>query len=102
LRSARVVGTWQQDRTLVIAVRGELDIATAPLLRGVLDGVLARRPQQVRIDLSELEFLDSHGLAIRLVARRRLAGHGTDIDVHGRSAFVRRVFAWGEDRPEPR
>ena len=72
-----VVDTHRDGRAEVVVVRGEADIATVPLLRAVLDTVLARRPAVVEVDLSGTTFLDVEALTVLLAARRRLAArHG--------------------------
>ena len=60
-----------------IALRGELDLAHAYTFDEELRRVEAARPSCVVLDLRELEFLDSCGLARLLAARRRArkAGH---------------------------
>ncbi|REE95922.1 anti-anti-sigma factor [Thermomonospora umbrina] len=61
-----------EDRVVVRAV-GELDLATAPLLRGHLARVLLthRRPRVV-LDLADLTFCDSSGLSVLIEAHKRL------------------------------
>ncbi len=68
-----VVDTHRDGTTEVVVVQGEVDIATAPLLRAVLDTVLARRPARVEVDLSGATFLDAHALTALSAVRRRLA-----------------------------
>jgi len=60
-----------------IALRGELDLAHAYTFDEELRRVEASRPPCVVLDLRELQFLDSCGLARLLAARRRArkAGH---------------------------
>ncbi|MFI6025877.1 STAS domain-containing protein [Amycolatopsis magusensis] len=48
----------------VVAVTGELDIATAPDLEEALLGVLDGEPEAVVIDLTAVAFLGSSGLAV--------------------------------------
>ena len=55
-----------------VTVRGELDLATAPLLSACLTGVLAQRPRQLTVDLASLAFIDCAGLAPIVAARRVL------------------------------
>lgn len=57
------------DGRIVVAVRGECDVLTAPLLR---DRLLELAGQSARtvVDLSGLEFLDCAGLRALLVGRR--------------------------------
>ena len=64
------------DGIRVIAVRGELDLSTAPELEGPLEEVVAPGDASVLIDLSECEFIDSTGIAMIVRAWQRLNGDG--------------------------
>jgi anti-sigma B factor antagonist len=68
----------------VIAVAGELDIATAPALCARLDASRTARRPRVLIDLSDVEFCDSTGLRALLGAASEVRTHG------GRFAIVSR------------
>jgi anti-sigma B factor antagonist len=68
-----VVDTRRSGTTEIVEVRGEVDIATSPLLRAVLDTVIGRRPTRVEVDLSGTTFLDAHALTTLTAVRRRLA-----------------------------
>ena len=46
----------------VIALRGELDLASAPTLERELDAALATTDEAIVVDLCELQFMDSTGL----------------------------------------
>lgn len=62
----------------VVAVRGELDISTAPQLRAALIEAIEAHPGACIVaDLEGLEFVDSAGLGILVGGRRRAqAGDG--------------------------
>ncbi len=47
-----VIDTHREGTTEIVAIRGGVDINTAPLLRAVLDTVVRRRPRRVEVDLS--------------------------------------------------
>ena len=66
----------------VIAVAGELDIATAPALCARLDASRAGRRPRLLVDLSQVEFCDSTGLRALLGAASEVRTHG------GRFALV--------------
>jgi anti-sigma B factor antagonist len=51
------------DDSVVVAVRGNLDIDSAPVLTTTLDRVLERPVPRVVVDLSGVEFCDSTGLS---------------------------------------
>lgn len=56
----------------MIAVRGELDLSTAPELEGPLEDAIAAGDAQVVVDLSECEFIDSTGIALIVRAWQQL------------------------------
>jgi anti-sigma B factor antagonist len=71
-----VVDTRLSGTIETVVVRGEVDMATSPLLRAVLDTVIGRRPTRVEVDLSGATFLDAHALTTLAAVRRRLASRG--------------------------
>lgn len=60
------------DGVRVIAVRGELDLSTAPDLERPLEDAVSSGDASVLIDLSECEFIDSTGIALIVRAWQRL------------------------------
>lgn len=67
------------DGVRVVAVRGELDLSTAPDLEGPLEEAVSDADGLVLIDLSECEFIDSTGIALIVRAWQRLdRGAGGD------------------------
>ncbi|MGK3201119.1 STAS domain-containing protein [Amycolatopsis sp. MEPSY49] len=65
-------------RVLVVAVAGEVDRCTAPMLRDVLEATSRRAPWRIVVDLSLVRFLNSAGLQVLLEAHRGTAP-GTDL-----------------------
>lgn len=98
-----VVETSRDGTTLVVSVRGEVDIATAPLLRAVLDGLPLSRPRRVEVDLSGVTFLDSQGIGVLVAARRRLAAERVGFVLRSPSRpATHALLAAGLDRAFPR
>jgi anti-anti-sigma factor len=60
------------DGIFVLALEGELDIATAAQLKRELDEIINAMPGPVVVDLTALTFLDSSGAAVLLDVARRL------------------------------
>lgn len=69
----------QVDDRAVVHVRGEVDIATSPALDDVVEQTLARGARQVVIDLADVTFMGSSGLASLLRAHRRAAEEGSEV-----------------------
>ena len=63
--------------TIVLAAEGELDMHTMRALREALETALEdSRDDSVVVDLAEVSFMDSTGLALMLNAARRLTRRG--------------------------
>ena len=62
----------------LLTVEGELDIATAPRMMGALNEAIAEMDAPLVVDLTNVMFMDSTGLALLMNARRRVVrlGHG--------------------------
>jgi len=74
-----------------LAVRGELDLATAGRLAERLRALRDRR-ETVLLDLDELEFMDAAGLRVVLTAAQHARTDGWAFTVSRGSAPVRRLF----------
>jgi len=48
----------------IIAVKGELDMATAPALEAVISGCLADAHGTILVNLTDCDFMDSTGIAL--------------------------------------
>ena len=80
---------------LVVTVSGELDVATAPLLRDRLTAAIDAGTQRLVIDLSAISFLDSVALAAIVHAKQRLPEDGKMAVVIDPSSYVMLVFESG-------
>lgn len=80
------------DRPPTVAVRGELDLASADQLRAELDRVSEAQPDLLVVDLSGTTFVDSSGLGAIAGGLRSQRRHGGALRVVGVSPPVRKVF----------
>ena len=63
--------TMDPDGTLGVALRGELDFTNAGEVTDAIRAVVEReRPAAVRMDLTEVTFLDSSGIGVLVAAMR--------------------------------
>ncbi|HEU4421123.1 MAG TPA: STAS domain-containing protein [Pilimelia sp.] len=85
--------SWPSPATARVAVVGEVDLATAYLLRDRLLGVLREQaPAVLDVDLAGVTFLDCTGISA-LVAVRNAAVHaGRQMRVSHPQPIVRRVL----------
>jgi anti-anti-sigma factor len=69
------VAVHAEGSALVVAVRGDVDLATADVLRGELRAA-ASRAKVVVLDLREVSFMDTQGLAVVIEAQHDAAEDG--------------------------
>jgi len=62
------------ERTCLVAVEGDLDLATAPQLKWTLVELLEKGYERYVVDLSRLTYMDSMGLGVLVGFGRRLEG----------------------------
>jgi anti-sigma B factor antagonist len=74
-----------------IRLAGDIDLATVPQLRQVLDAH-ARNGQTMVIDLRDVEFIDSMGLAALVRARHRALSRGARLVLVAPPESVYKVF----------
>ena len=90
----------EQAGTQVLAIRGEIDLSSAARLAQELASLLADEGNVVRVDLSEVTFLDSSGVRELLAANRQAVAAGTQLLLASPSASCRRVLeisgVWSE------
>ena len=64
------------DAVCVVTPAGEIDLATAPLLKSSLVGLLGESYTRFVVDLAEVRYLDSTGLGVLIAFGRRLTEDG--------------------------
>lgn len=74
----------------VVAVRGEVDLSTAPLLEERLSQFT--QVEKLVVDLTEVSFLDSTGLAVLVRTANKLGEHGGAIRLVVRHPEVLKVL----------
>jgi anti-sigma B factor antagonist len=79
------------DKTAIVHVAGELDLATAPELEKVLHG-LERECARIVLDLSHLSFIDSSGLRLAVIEHHRATMDGFDFAIAGATGPVLEVL----------
>lgn len=76
----------------VVTVHGQLDIATAPRLRDQLAEIAHRHSPHLIVDLADVTFCDSSGLAAFLATARRVALLDGELVLAAPSGQLRKVL----------
>jgi anti-sigma B factor antagonist len=83
----------QEGRVTVIALNGDLDVSSAPLLRDLLQQLIDEGQNQFLLDLSGVGFIDSSGLGIFVNAYKKTRSAGGTVKLLNPQEAVRKVFS---------
>jgi anti-sigma B factor antagonist len=92
VRSFHVENRRLGSDVCVVAVEGEVDLASAPDLRGALLHMAAGEGRRLVVDLARVTHMDSTGLGVLVGVQRRLPPEGA-IVIAAAPAAVRDLFA---------
>jgi anti-anti-sigma factor len=82
----------EDGETLVLALRGELDLSSAPLLASELSNSASDGFHHILLDLSQLDFLDSRGLGALIQAQREAEANHKVFSLRPGALQVQRLF----------
>lgn len=86
------VNTEQRGDVVVVAVGGELDMATAPQLQEQITDLLDKGRNRLVFDLSELSFCDSTGLSVFVRAKNSCDEAGGEVRIAAPQRGVMRIL----------
>ncbi|WP_433248234.1 STAS domain-containing protein [Streptosporangium sp. CA-135522] len=91
---AFAVSAGLHDDAIIVRPAGELDLASTPILRAQLERIWALPDVAVLImDLSEVTFCDSTGLAVLIATLRRSRERGARLMLAGITGMLVRLLA---------
>lgn len=88
-----LIDVSHEDQRVVLALDGELDMASAPQLQSAIDDPELVGKPLVVLDLKRLDFIDSTGLRIILAARKLCSERDQELAVTQGSAQVERLLS---------
>jgi anti-sigma B factor antagonist len=80
------------DGSVLLTIAGELDIATVPAVRERLSAVTDAGARRLVVDLRDVSFMDSTGLAAFIHAKMRLGDEGRLTLVMEPDSYARLIF----------
>ncbi|MFB5663941.1 STAS domain-containing protein [Alteribacillus sp. HJP-4] len=87
------IRTEEKDGLAVLHVGGEIDAYTAPQLREALIPLTEKEGNQVSVDLTEVDYIDSTGLGIFIGALKSSHAHDSSLKLTGLNDRVMRLFS---------
>ena len=82
------IATERHEHRMLIRLRGELDLVTAPAFADTL----SRANSEIVVDFAELNFLGASGLGVLAQASERAQQHGDNLIVVNAGPLAQRVF----------
>ena len=73
----------RSEKAITLAVRGSLDINTAPQLSDEIDKIISAKSKTVIVDLSGLDLIDSSGVAALVKLYKGVRSGGGAITISG-------------------
>ena len=73
----------RSNNATTLAIRGSLDINTAPQLGDEVDRIIAEKPNAVTVDLSGLDLIDSSGVAALVKLYKGVRSNGGAVTISG-------------------
>jgi anti-sigma B factor antagonist len=86
------IGRFQDEEGVVLELHGQLDLSSTAELERQLTTLVAEPPGRILIDLRNLDFMDSTGLAMLVRARQAAEEHGHKLCLRAGNHHVHRLF----------
>jgi anti-sigma B factor antagonist len=86
------VNRENQGTATIFVVEGQVDMHTSPDLRGHLRTALQSRSTPIVVDLTDVAFIDSSGLATLIEALQAVGKYGGRLRLCGLSPAVQNLF----------
>jgi len=87
------------DHCVRVKIGGELDVASSPRLRDVLQAAIGGEDGDVEVDMTMTTFCNSAGLAVLLAAQRQLHLAGRQLRILHASRPVLRLLELSDTSP---
>ena len=80
------------ERPNVLPLEGEIDLHVSPRISNSLHALLAEKPPQLVVDLTNVSYIDSSGLAVLIEAMQNVSAYGGKFALAGLQDGVRPIF----------
>ncbi len=80
------------ERPNVLPLEGEIDLHVSPRISASLNQMLVTKPKRLVVDLSQVSYIDSSGLAVLIEGMQNVAAYGGKFSLAGLQEGVRPIF----------
>ena len=82
----------RKDRADVLPFKGEIDLHVSPSVTASLNAVIEKKPRRLVVDLSDVTYIDSAGLAALIQGMQKVEAYGGKFLLAGLQETVRSIF----------
>ena len=82
----------RKDLADVLPLKGEIDLHVSPSVTASLNAMIEKKPRRLVVDLSDVTYIDSAGLAALIEAMQKVEGSGGKFLLAGLQETVRSIF----------
>jgi len=90
--SGQEIWSIKVDKSGIVKMAGEIDYTVTPKIRAGLLAYIEKTQGTLILDLSQLTYLDSSGLAVFIEARRHLVDKGRTLQIVSVTPEVKKIF----------
>lgn len=86
------VNKTKQDGILICNINGDIDINSSPDIRKIFSELTAKQEKKIIIDLSEVSYIDSSGLATLVEVLKKVKGYDGRLKLSNLADKVKGLF----------
>jgi anti-sigma B factor antagonist len=76
----------------VLPLKGEVDLHVSPAVTASLNELIDKKPERLVVDLTDVNYIDSAGLAALIQAMQKVESYGGKFRLAGLQETVRSIF----------
>ena len=84
--------TARRNPSNVLPLKGEIDLHVSPSVTASLNAMIEKKPRRLVVDLSDVTYIDSAGLAALIEAMQKVEGYSGKFLLAGLQETVRSIF----------
>ena len=86
------VKTETKNGLMICRVEGEIDISSSPDIKKIFDKLIAQKIPRIVVDLSNVSYVDSSGLATLVGILKNMRSYGGKMKLAGMSSKIKSLF----------
>jgi len=92
MQTVDILSGVSQSEPAIVALEGEIDLHESPNVRETLRQYIEKKAPRIYVDMSQVGYIDSSGLAVLIDAMQRIANYGGKFGLIAIQPAVRTVL----------